>query len=120
MYEIGAVREAAEGLEQATGQGRVDATPVTGAAGDYDPRKGGAPSRVADWRVQGRAGDIQVHHVQTVYQVRQTEQRDEPAQRDRPLLKKNNNNIKNYINIYVMQLFYKKKQVSAGGEKNSD
>lgn len=63
MDEIGAVREAAERLEQVTGQGGVDATAVTGAAGDHDPGERGAPSRMADGSVKGRTGHVQVHHV---------------------------------------------------------
>lgn len=82
VHQVGAVREPAEGLEQAARQRRVDAAPVTGATGDHDPGERGAPRRMAHGRVQGGAGQVQVHHVQPVHQVREAEQRQEPAQRD--------------------------------------
>lgn len=50
--QVGAVSEAAERLEQPAGQGSIDATTMSSAAGDHDPGKSGAPSRVADRRVK--------------------------------------------------------------------
>lgn len=50
--EVGAVREAAERLEQSAGERGVDATAVTGATGDHDPRECCAPGRMPDGRVQ--------------------------------------------------------------------
>lgn len=41
--QVGAVRETAEGLEQAARQRRVDTSPVTSTAGDHDPGECGAP-----------------------------------------------------------------------------
>lgn len=80
--QVGAVREAAERLEQPTGQGGVDAAAVAGAARDHDPGERGSPGRVADGRVEGRAGHVQVHHVQAVHEIGQGEQRQEPTHDD--------------------------------------
>lgn len=79
VNEVGAVRETAERLEQATRQGGIDEPAVASAARDHDPSESGAPSRVADGRVKSRTEDVQVHHVKSVNQVRETEQRRDPA-----------------------------------------
>lgn len=87
MHQVRAVREPAERLQEPAGQGRVDASSVTGAAGDHDPGERGAPGRVADGRVQRGAGHVQVDDVQPVHQVREAEQRQEPAEHQRRLQK---------------------------------
>jgi len=73
MYEVRAVREPAERLEQVARQRGVDKAAVTGATGDHDPGERGTPGGMADGRVQRRTGQVQMDHVQAVHQVGQTE-----------------------------------------------
>jgi len=80
--QIGAVRQTTKGLEQAARQSRVHTSPVTGAAGDHDPGERCSPGRMTDGCIQGGTSQVQVHHVKSVHQVSQGEQRQEPAQYD--------------------------------------